>query len=365
MNSRFLNEYINYVRSSNGKNIPLVWTCPGLVFGFNYSILDFIDSLRQTLKHDKVYLVAYTWEVSFNMPFVNALYRLTHPVTGKYKNIELILITEPYEESSIIELSQRLLQDLNITKSGYKEENLLFSNMHFKKMVYFYSHYRTFKYIYTRFDNEKGDRLFPLVFRLSPKLYMADRRWVHSSGLNTILHLFEYAQKHLSVEDLDAVKHPYDILYTVDSGSSYYDDMFYASSPETLVNIFGNSDEGFYQKMLSFYKKYIYKYPGIMETDLDFNIFGKNRSHIPLEGSTIMKEFADNSHNKVVNVSCRFLASALDSIIPVKNPWYGLSGSKLVPDENLKKDKLLLGYLQHDKFARKFITFKRKDNAAI
>lgn len=363
MNSRLLQEYINFTKMTKGKHLPIVWTCPGLVFGFNYSILKLINSYRQILNHSKTYLVINTWDTPYNLRFVKALQRLTDPKDGEFKSITLILTKEKYEESKILDHCTRLLTDLNITKIGdSRRTKLHFSSMHFKRMVYFYSHFKTFSYILRKFDNNKGERIHPLVIRLSPKMFMSDHKWVHSHGLKMFLHLFEYAQKHLCVKDLDKLNHPFDILYTMDSGTSYYDDMLYCSSPDTLVNIFGNSEEEFYHKMLSFYQKYIERYPGTIETDEDFSYFGKNRTLLPLEGSTIMKQLADDSKRDVINVSCRWMGYMINGMLDMKNPWYSLLGKELVPPEELKTDKMLKQYLNYGQNVRHFITSPLKSD---
>lgn len=368
MNQRVLKEYIDYARVTKGKKIPIVWTVPGLVFGFNHSILKFIENVRTTLSHDKAYLVVNTWDVRFNGAFIGALIKHTHSETGKYKNIELILTKDKYEDTGIIDISQRLLKDLGITKPGYFDgvlgKDLFFSAHHFKRLVYFYSHHRTFSYIYHRFNKEdksEGDLLFPLVFRLSSKFVMQDSKWIHSKFLKVLIHMFDYAQRHLNVRDIEKINHPYDILYTTDSGSSFYDDMIYASSPETLVNIFGLTEEDFYQKLLKFYKSYTDRYPGTLDSDKDFKTFGENRFYLPLEGSTIMKDFADNSKKEVINVSCRWLGEVVNYLIPFKNPWYSLHGTKLIEDEYLEKDKLLLNYLMYDSYKDLYITTTPKN----
>lgn len=368
MNQRVFLEYIEYIRTTKAKNIPIVWTVPGLVFGFNHSILKFIEYVRTTLYHDKAYLVINTWDIRFNNQFMGALNKHTNPETGKYKNIELILTKDKYEDTGIIDISQRLLKDLGITKPGYFDgvvgKGLYYSPHHFKRLVYFYSHHRTFSYIYHRFsneDNSKGALPFPLVFRLSPKFVMQNYKWVNSKFLKVIIHLFDYAQKHLNVTDIEKVNHPYDVLYTVDSGSSYYDDMLYASSPETLVNIFGLTEEDFYQKLLNFYKRYIDRYPGTLESDKDFTTFGEDRFYLPLEGSTIMKDFADDSKNKIINVSCRWLGELVSHILPFKNPWFSLHGTELIEDAYIKKDKLLLNYLRYDTYKDLYVTSTPKN----
>ena len=190
---------------------------------------------------------------------------------------------------------------------------------------------------------------------------MQDPRWIHSKFLKVLIHMFDYAQRHLNVRDIEKINHPYDVLYTTDSGSSFYDDMIYASSPETLVNIFGLTEEDFYQKLLKFYKSYIDRYPGTLDSDKDFKTFGENRFYLPLEGSTIMKDFADNSKKEVINVSCRWLGEVVNYLIPFKNPWYSLHGTKLIEDEYLEKDKLLLNYLMYDSYKDLYITTTPKN----
>lgn len=358
MSPILLKTFIDYHRSTNGKFIPIVWAFPGLVYGFNYSILKFIDEMRKALKQDKAYIVFYSWKTSFNMPFVTALQKLTDSDKGVYKSIELIYAMDTYENSGLVDVSQSLLKDLGIKKNYEGKDTIAFHSTHFKRLVYFYSHYKTFNFLHSRFNLSDEHTSLPFVFRMTPKFEMADHRWINSSGLKTLLLLFEYAEKHLSLDDLDLINHPYDILYTVDSGSSYYNDMLYASSSETLVNIFGTSDDVFYSKLLSFYENHLDRYPGSLHTDRDFQIFGQNRNILPLEGSTIMKHFADKSKHPVVNVSCKWLGAFTESVMNIKTPWYSIGGTQITPPKELESDKLLKQYLNYELYGRKFITTK-------
>lgn len=344
MNSSALESFNKFHENTHCKHHNLIWAVPGLVFGFNYSILDALEEYRKQFQHEKAYLYFHTWKTSFNLPFVKKLESLTDPKTGIYKNIELKYTISTYEKSELLEIAHRLMKDLGITSKQGLE--LHFDHSNFKRLVYFYSHYLTYKLIYNETSRTSFEAFStPLVFRLSPKIQMADFKWINSKGFETFVKIFEYPHKHLSPESLEKVEHPYDILYTTDSGTSYYDDMFYASSPKTLVNIFGTNIEEFYQKFLSLYTKYLYRYPGSLVTDDDLTSYARTKDMLPIEGSTILKHFADHSKHEVINCSNRHMGAMMKSVMPIRTPWYYIIGDNIYAPKEIEGDKLLTGFL--------------------
>lgn len=335
----------NYHHENRGKNHRIVFAVPGLLFGFNYSILNTLETIRQLLSRDKIYLYVYTWKTDFNLPFLKALEKLTHPKTGQYPNIELKYKISTYEDSELIPIAHRLMKDLGCD-TPISGETLNFDQSNFKRLVYFYSHYRLFKYILR--DTSKfsfQDFGTPLVFKVSSKLKFQSNSFVNSRFLSILHKMFEYLYKHVGIEGLEKVNHPYDVLFTTDSGSTFYQDTFYASSPMTLTNIFGSNDEEFYQKLLNFYKSHTHRFPGTMRTDEDLTIFGRNQDMLPIEGSTIFKNFAECTKSPVINSSNRYLGDLIQAPLPIKTPWYYIVNDEIWPPNEVKEDRLLKQFL--------------------
>ena len=335
----------NHHHENRGINHRIVFAVPGLVFGMNYSILHAIEAIRQITKQGKAYLYVYTWKTDFNLPFVKSLEKLTHSKTGQYPNIELKLKISTYEDSELVPIALRLMKDLGCD-TPINGTNLMFDESNFKRLVYFYSHYRLFKEILR--DTSKysfDDYGIPLVFKISAKLELQGESFLNRRFLSILWKMFDNVSRHLGIESLEKVNHPYDILYTTDSGTSFYDDMFYASSPKTLVNIFGCNEEEFYQKLLNFYQHHIHRFPGKMQTDEDLTIFGRNHSMLPLEGSTILKHFADNSNKPVINMSNGYFRDIIKATNVIKSPWYFIVKDEIWPPTEVKEDRLLKRFL--------------------
>lgn len=335
----------NHHHENRGKNHRLVFAVPGLVFGFNHTVLEALEAIRQITKQDEAFLYIYTWKTDFNLPFLKSLEKLTHPKTGKYPNIVLKYKISTYEDSELVPIAHRLMEDLGCD-TPINGVNLMFDESNFKRLVYFYSHYRLFKYIFRDTSKYSFDEYgVPLVFKISAKLQLQEKSFLDKRLLSILWKMFEYASKHLGIESLEKVNHPYDILYTTDSGTSYYNDMLYASSPKTLVNIFGCNDEEFYQKILNFYKSYTHRYPGSLRTDEDLTIFGRNHDMLPIEGSTILKHFADNSKNPVINSSNTFFGDIIRFTSNIRSPWYYIVKDEIWPPNEVKEDRLLKQFL--------------------
>jgi len=341
MGPDIIRAFNNHHHENRGKNHRIAFAVPGLVFGFNYSILDALETIRQITKQDKIYLYLYTWKTDYNLPFLKSLEKLTNSRSGQYPNIELKYKISTYEDSELVTIAHKLMKDLGCD-TPINGENLNFDESNFKRLVYFYSHYRLYRYILR--DTSKysfDDYGIPLVIKVSSKLRFQTNSFLNSRLLSILHKMFEYLYKHVGIEGLEKIDHPYDVLYTTDSGSTYYEDMLYASSPKTLVNIFGNSDEEFYQKLLNFYQHHIHRFPGNLHTDEDLTIFGRNHSMLPLEGSTIFKHFADNSKIPVVNSSNRYFGDIIKAPLSIKSPWYYIVNDEIWPPDMVKEDKLL------------------------
>jgi len=361
MSPSLLQTFANYHNvDSLPTNEPhkIAFAIPGLVFGMNYDILDCITEIARRFNRATIDLYVYSWKTSYNLPFLDRLNKLCKE-DSMYPKVNLKYISKTYEETNLLNIAHQLMDDIGVKR--YESGSRYFDHIGFKRLVYFYVHHLTFQFIYHDLSkyaitNEEN----VLVFKLSPKLKLAGKPYVHSSFNSMLYKVFTNLPKHLSPEDLELIKHPYDVLHLTDASSSSFDDLLYASSPHTLVNIFGNSEEEFYNKLLSFYTKYIDRYPGNIVTDLDLVRFNRNPTYFPLEGSTIMKHFADNSKHPVVHQSCRFLGDMINKVMEYNNPWYHIEGDKILPPPELQGDKYLRSFLNFEQNQSDFIVTRNK-----
>ena len=340
MNPSFIREFSWFRNMKSGPRHRIAFALPGLVFGLNNTVLDAIEEIRKALGQATIDLYIFTWNIPLNMLWVNKLKALTKKGSGKYCNINVHIEIVKYEDSSIRDIAFDITRELNVNIE--EESQFIFSRSNFKRLVNAYVHYRTYNMIFKKpsirhkLKNEVD--IETLIFRISPKMIFRETDYIASRLLPILYDMYDGIGKSLTRGVLKDIEHPYDILVSSQMSSTSIDDLFYCSSPSTLVNMFGTDDMEFKSKIISFYKKYQHQYSGKINSQTDLRLYGGNYDVLPIEASVFLHHLHQEAKKPVVVYTDRFIWSFITKMDYVKNPWYEIYHNKIISNDISKGD---------------------------
>lgn len=302
------------------KNFPhkVAFAIPGLIGGFNTTILDGIEGIRVALGLEQIKLYIFTWNEPNNYKWNLKL----QEVVKDYPGILIVQEIENYQSSSIVSGVKGLYNTLGIPS----DEEVILDRYNTKRIVSLYAQFRLYKLIrdfehkhpYLEQDNKT------LIYKINPNVIFHPNDTkntvggYHKYSINKILHIL---LKHICTVGIHNIKHPYDFLYVGEASSTAVSDKMYASSIDTLSRLFGTTEDEFWGKLFKVYNYYFKKYPFKVQNSKELEIFGKDLTYFPIEGSVFLKKLIDLNEDTVHFYSSSLFGRHVKSFIRIVNPW--------------------------------------------
>lgn len=312
------------VMEQPSKDIPVVFAIPGLLYGVEKSLFEYIDQVRIALKKEEIKVFCHTWEDEHNTPYINNVLEMCQ----EFPSIKLILKTEPYTTPENINFFKKIISGIGVRVQD--PFNLDMSN--FKRIIPLLAYHKIYKDIFWFCNSNVKDLQHghTLVIKLKPNMVPVKEEVVEKKFLFSLQSILQSAQKNITVKEMRSIDHPFDILYCGEAGSSSIGDVFNFTSHNTFHNIFCSTMDELAERIIGFYKTHMEDYPYLLQTEADLLPFGNSPKYLSLEGSTILHYLAVNAKKHVCYLGTGHTLPSVDHYRPIKNPLYKIIDSKVV-----------------------------------
>jgi len=268
----------------------IVFCVPGLVIGFNSTILPGIEDVRRSSGLDRITLYIETWDDVDNMPWVNAI-KEQHK---DFPNITLKLNLWKHKQINFPELWRKIYTELGIE---YKEPINVNPNL-FKRLVPLVIYQKLYSRIHsditigTDAQDLTGYKNIP-IFRIKPECIFKSTKNIEVGFMPSLIKDLSSHFIQFSPIAFKNVKSPFDIFYNDHITSHSLNDIFYFSSAEILYRTFGTSTNDIVDKFITLTRKYLDLLPFKVRDLETFGVVATNQEYYALEGSVLLKDLVD------------------------------------------------------------------------
>jgi len=297
----------------------------GFLYGFNSSILPGIESTRKVLGYKKITFYIFTWDLDGNAEILDVI----KSEAIKFPDIELRTKVISLEEIDIVDIWNKIYYELELKLHKEPVNIDIFTYKRLLPMLAMQQGYEFINYAVTH-NNDVYDWLDQPVIRIKPNVVFHPEEYIQKNFISTLQHdLNNTLKTYCNIEFRDDIT-PFDVFFSdppVTSNS--IGDRHWISTSDAGLRLFGYSKEDTVERFKVFLKTYLGVYPKEVKNSHQFALFSKNPQHLPLEGSAIMKKFADLSPQKLNYASSLGIDTLIYQHFPIKNPWYRIVDSKI------------------------------------